>query len=97
MIEQKYTKKDGTEGVSYKLEQGDIFTPLFDEVNIRSGKYGNMYSLRVKFENGVEGYVQLTKSQGIQMQKIESLSTKQFVCYSYDTQFRKGCVGIRAL
>ena len=82
------------EYTSNHLEAGDVFTPLFDTTNVKEGKFGPMYSLKVA-HNGEEKYVNITEAQNRALVKLGAINGKTLHCVSYDTPNRSGCVGIR--
>lgn len=63
MKERTYTKKDGSTGTEFQLEDGDVVTSLYN--NVRSVKFGGYpsHSIKVKTTDGKEVYVKLTNGQ----------------------------------
>lgn len=87
MKEQKYKKTDGTEGVSYKLEKGDIIYPAFGQPKM-SGQY-NSFTIGAKFNPDDEEviYVRLTNSQGQKLMSLGDVTGKKVVAYGYKNKF----------
>lgn len=94
MEEKEFKRKDGSEGVEYKLEAGDIVEAMFgsirksDErlgVNKKTGKPFKTrdYSLGVKFDDK-DIYVKLTKTQAETLEKEGNLLGKKIEAYEYE-------------
>lgn len=96
MIEEKYEKKDGSEGVKYKIENGDVVTARFDKpLKHEGGKYPN-YSIGATKEDGTEIFLTLTETQFNQLEKVGNLTGKKLEGYEYESKKREGkFTGIR--
>lgn len=96
-IKKELDRNDGTKLKIYALDAGDTFTVVDQTVTEKDSQFGKMYSVNVRFSDGVVGFVGLTKKQGETLAKVQGLQGKQFTCYKYDTKFRANCIGVKAV
>lgn len=96
MKEEKFTRKDGSKGTTYRLEAGDKVTSRYDEVreNI-SGEFTN-YSLGVETLDKKEVHVRLTQSQTRTLKKSDKLKGKLIEAYEYENEYGKQ-VGVKVI
>jgi len=88
--------RDGSKGITYKLEAEDIVIPQFDKpYKSEKGKYPS-YFLGVKYKDE-ELTVNLTPTQFKMIEEIGDVKDIKLECYSYESSHRKGCVGIQRL
>lgn len=92
MLEKKW-EKDGRTGSSWKLENGDVFTPAYSTLNERTTKYGTMYSLKANCE-GQDRYITLTQTQAEQLQKAGDIKGKKVTARGYLNKQGKSCVSV---
>lgn len=96
MKEENFTRKDGSEGVKYKLEAGDKVVSRFDKPRrSKNGQYENI-SLGITHPEKGEVYLVLTKAQGDKLEQSGSLQGKEIEAYEYENEFGKQ-VGVRVL
>lgn len=94
MKERIYKTKDGKDGKSYTLEDGDVVVPLFTQAK-PFGSFGKFSLLvsknlkvplnQVKDEDKV--YVNLTKTQGQQFNKLNIELGQKIQAYKYTNKF----------
>lgn len=90
MKENKFTRRDGTEGTEYKLEAGDEIVSEYSKVRTTDNetvKYPK-HQLGCKWK-GAEGkiYVTLTTAQKEKLDKEEDLAGKTIVAYKYENKY----------
>lgn len=89
MKEEKFQKKDGSEGVKYTLEAGDKVVSRFDKPRSNTqGNYPN-YSLGITHPEKGDIYVQLTPAQFEKLDKIGNLTGKTIEAYEYENEYSK--------
>ena len=80
--------------VTYKFTAGDKVTCLSETVELRTkGKYPES-RIKVQDKDNSVKTIKLTPAQATALTKIPSLKGKILTTHSYDTEMKKGCVGI---
>lgn len=92
-----WTDNQGIVQSEYTLEAGDIVTIISKSIRTNTnGQYPN-YFVSVTDEQGYNCTVKLSPKQADTLSKLQELVGTKIECYSYDTQYRTGCVGIKVL
>ena len=89
MKSEKYTKKNGEEGTSFKFQDGDVVTPVYDKPFKRNAEGEVLYdSFLIKVKNDEsEVIVTLTKTQYEQLMKHEPLTNKTIKAENYENKY----------
>jgi hypothetical protein len=98
MKTENYPKNDGSEGMRYTLEKGDVITALFSspkENLLGKAKYAS-YSIKAVWNNR-EIFVTLTHGQFKRLVGIGNLEGKKLVAVGYSGPTGKELIGIELL
>lgn len=109
MEQREYPKKDGTTGIEYKLADGDIVRPLYQQARVfegvtKKGKKFKKFSLLVTIDlttpianvsEDSKRYVTLTKSQNTQYQKFNIQLGDKIKAVKYNTEEYGEGIGLR--
>ena len=81
MIEKRFEKKDGTEGISYKLEVGDKFT--YKEIQTWSGMYGPM----IHCITNEDKKIRLTDGQAMFFERFDVVPGSKLIADGYTNKY----------
>ena len=98
MKTENYQKRDGTTGVKYTLEKGDVIKPLYSkprECTLGKSKF-LFFSIKAVWENK-EIFVTLTYGQYKRMMGISNLQGRKLVAIGYPGPSGKELVGLDML
>ena len=98
MKNENYTKNNGTQGVRYTLEKGDVIKTTFStprEVMLGKSKYPS-YSVKAIW-NDKEIFITLTHGQYKRLIGIGNLEDKKLVAVAYSGPSGKELVGLEVL
>ena len=98
MKTENYPKKDGTVGVKYTLEKGDVIKPLYSkprESTLGKSKFIS-FSMKVLWEDN-EIFVTLTYGQYKNLVGIANLKGRKLVAIGYPGPSGKELVGLDML
>ena len=98
MKTENYSKKDGSEGVKYTLEKGDIIKPLYSKPRESTMGKSKFISFSIKvFWEDKEVFVTLTYGQYKRLMGISNLKERKLVAIGYPSPSGKELVGLDML